>query len=136
MYKTNDYKFGFFVKRDNWENTLAKVVSIEGVEEGKPIKGKQPYFGNPEVKAEFYKTSNIDECTPKNLDNTSVLSGAGNYSYSLVLPPLSVFEKLSRELMKYLAENHHPHTSILITSNTAELLEGKACIATDEYLKD
>ena len=46
------------------------------------------------------------------------------------------FEQVVRPLMKYLAENHHPHTSIYVTSRTAELLEGQKCLTTDEYIVD
>lgn len=46
------------------------------------------------------------------------------------------FEKLARALMKWLAENQHPHTHIVITANTAELSEGVSAISTDEYLVD
>jgi hypothetical protein len=49
---------------------------------------------------------------------------------------LEKFEKAVRPLMKYLAENHHPHTSVYVTSRAAELLEGQQCIITDEYLVD
>jgi len=27
MYYANDKKFGFWIKRDTWENTIAKVIS-------------------------------------------------------------------------------------------------------------
>jgi hypothetical protein len=46
------------------------------------------------------------------------------------------FEQAVRPLMKYLAENHHPHTSVYVTSRTAELLEGQKCLSTNEYLVD
>ncbi len=34
------------------------------------------------------------------------------------------FTELCKPLMKYLAENHHPHTKIILESNFAELVEG------------
>jgi len=46
------------------------------------------------------------------------------------------FEEAVRPLMKYLAENHHPHTSVYVTSDRAELLEGQQCLSTNEYLVD
>ncbi|WP_156730691.1 hypothetical protein [Morganella psychrotolerans] len=46
------------------------------------------------------------------------------------------FEELIKPVMKYLAEKHHPHTSITVTSDRAELLESVAGFGTDEYLKD
>lgn len=46
MYMANDFKLGFYVHRDSWaDSRYAKVVSIQWVTEGKPIKGKPPYFG-------------------------------------------------------------------------------------------
>ncbi|MFS7186037.1 hypothetical protein AB6848_11250 [Serratia proteamaculans] len=44
------------------------------------------------------------------------------------------FERLIRPVIKYLAENHHPHTHIVVTSTHAELSEGVQAVATDEYL--
>lgn len=34
-----------------------------------------------------------------------------------------VFLELCKPIMKYLCENHHPHTTIVITQTNAELLE-------------
>ena len=45
MYIENDCKFGFFVTRNSWsDQKYAMVVGIDGVEEGKMIVGKPPYF--------------------------------------------------------------------------------------------
>jgi hypothetical protein len=45
MYMMNNCKLGFYVTRNSWANgKTAKVISIEGVEEGKPIEGTDPYF--------------------------------------------------------------------------------------------
>lgn len=46
------------------------------------------------------------------------------------------FEEASRPLMKWMAENCHPHTTSIIGSTTAELLESTKCFNTDEYLVD
>lgn len=46
------------------------------------------------------------------------------------------FEKLSRPLIKWLNDNCHPHTSILIDTLSAEVLEGIAAIHTKDYLPD
>ena len=45
------------------------------------------------------------------------------------------FEELVRPLLKYLAENHSPHTSIIITNTSAEIVEGKLCFHTEDYLE-
>lgn len=46
------------------------------------------------------------------------------------------FEELAKLMIKYLAENHNPHTTIIITSASAELVEGKMCVETNEFLID
>jgi hypothetical protein len=46
------------------------------------------------------------------------------------------FEEAVRPLIKYMAENHHPHTVLLIDSTTAHLYEDQMVIYTKEYLVD
>ena len=46
------------------------------------------------------------------------------------------FEELAKLMMKYLAENHNPNCTVIITSDSAELLEGKMCVKTDEFITD
>ncbi|WP_336981810.1 MULTISPECIES: hypothetical protein [unclassified Cedecea] len=46
------------------------------------------------------------------------------------------FEAVARPLIKWLAENVHPHHSVIVTSTHAELLMGEMVLSTDEYLKD
>lgn len=46
------------------------------------------------------------------------------------------FEEVVRPVMKWMAENQHPHTYLIIRSNVAELVEGIEVISTDEYLVD
>jgi len=46
------------------------------------------------------------------------------------------FESVARPLMKYLGENHHPHTSAYISNIRAELLEGKETFGTEDYVSD
>lgn len=46
------------------------------------------------------------------------------------------FEYLARKMMKFISENCHPHTSVYIDSNTAELNEGIIGIQTDEYINN
>ena len=45
------------------------------------------------------------------------------------------FELRSRDLMKWLCDNCHPHTTIIITSTTAELVEGIIARQTTEYVR-
>ena len=83
MYYANEKKFGFFIQRNSWGNTIAKVISIEGVVEGEEIPGRKPYHNNVKVMAEFYKEGNKNNCHSGNLDNISEISCPGNYSYSM-----------------------------------------------------
>ncbi|WP_419236610.1 hypothetical protein [Serratia fonticola] len=46
------------------------------------------------------------------------------------------FEEAAKPLIKWLAENVHPHHTVIVTSNNAELLEGSMAFPTDEFLKD
>jgi len=48
----------------------------------------------------------------------------------------SDFEKVVKPLMKYLAENHHPHVTAIVECGRAEILEGSASIVTDEFIRD
>jgi len=45
------------------------------------------------------------------------------------------FEDAARPLIKYLCENHNPHTSVIVTSLDAELLGGIKAFKTKEYIK-
>jgi hypothetical protein len=47
------------------------------------------------------------------------------------------FEEIARQLMKYLADNYHPHVTALITSTNSQLLEGlKSTGEILDYIKD
>jgi hypothetical protein len=46
------------------------------------------------------------------------------------------FNELVKPVMKWMAENLHPHTKIIIESNNAELVEGCMNVNTNEYLID
>ena len=46
------------------------------------------------------------------------------------------FEEAVRPLMKYLGNNHHPHTSVYVRNDVAELLEGKETVVTQDYILD
>jgi len=46
------------------------------------------------------------------------------------------FEQVVKPLMKWLSENKNPHTTAIVTSNVAELVEGVEVVNTDEFLID
>jgi len=86
MYHKNKCKFGYYVARDKWGYTVAKIIQIEGVNEGKKILGKSPYFNNPKVFAEFYRVDPDDEnikekCNAQTFLNINEVLCPGNYSY-------------------------------------------------------
>ena len=45
------------------------------------------------------------------------------------------FEDLARPLIKWLNDNHNPHTTLIITTRDAEVLSGEMVFSTNEYLK-
>lgn len=46
------------------------------------------------------------------------------------------FEKVSKPLIKFLAENFHPHVTVIVENNRAEILEGSASIIINEFIED
>lgn len=46
------------------------------------------------------------------------------------------FEKVSKPLIKFLAENFHPHVTVIVENNRAEILEGSASVITNEFIED
>lgn len=46
------------------------------------------------------------------------------------------FEEIARIVIKWLNDNHHPHTSMLVTPTDAELFEGVKALQTTDYVKD
>ena len=46
------------------------------------------------------------------------------------------FEALARPVIKYLNDNHHPHTTVIITPDSAEIMEGLAAFPIKDYIKD
>ncbi|RSK45482.1 hypothetical protein [Hymenobacter rigui] len=80
MYAHNGHQVGFWIVRDSWGNTLARVIEIEGATAGHKLPGRAPYHGNPRVLADFYSTSG------KLLSQRSEVSCPGTYAYDLVQP--------------------------------------------------
>ena len=46
------------------------------------------------------------------------------------------FEEAVKPLMKYLAENYHPHVTAIVEGGRAEILESSASVVTDEFIPD
>ncbi|EOI7482071.1 hypothetical protein ACVT81_000002 [Yersinia enterocolitica] len=49
---------------------------------------------------------------------------------------LASFEEASKPLIKWLAENVHPHHTVIVTSTGAELMMGEMSFPTEEFLQD
>ena len=49
---------------------------------------------------------------------------------------LKEFELVVEPVMKWLAENHHPHTKVTIESGSAELLVSTMATVTDKFIVD
>lgn len=46
------------------------------------------------------------------------------------------FEIICKPVIKFINDNFHPHITVIISCDSAELLEGSCAIRTDEYIKD
>ncbi|EHU00443.1 hypothetical protein CKS_2369 [Pantoea stewartii subsp. stewartii DC283] len=46
------------------------------------------------------------------------------------------FAEASEPLIKWLAENVHPHHSVIVTATHAELLQGEKVHRTEKFLRD
>lgn len=76
MYFANGKKVGFWIQRDSWGSTCAKVLAVG------PIKGPPPYYGDPTVIADLY-----DLPTGTIKDKNVEISCPGNYTYRQIPPP-------------------------------------------------
>ena len=47
-----------------------------------------------------------------------------------------IFVDLVKPLIKYLNDNQHPHATIFITTDSAQIFEGKMCYFDDKYIRD
>lgn len=53
---------------------------------------------------------------------------------STIVP--KTFEEAVEPLMKWMSENQHPHTTVIVTGTRAELVEGLQCHLTNEFIVD
>lgn len=49
---------------------------------------------------------------------------------------MTSFEEAAKPLIKWMAENVHPHHSAIVTCTDAELLMSECVVKTEEFLKD
>lgn len=63
MYVANGNASGFWVQRDSWgPRTVARILSVDGKESG-ALRGRAPYYGNPDVLCEFYLNGNLNNAS-------------------------------------------------------------------------
>lgn len=83
--------FGFYVHRDSWRpDRYAKLVKIDGVEDGKPIDGQPPYFtryyptGHPKAGKVWPRTIHLEAAW---FDNGKYeTESGGTYAWKKVNP--------------------------------------------------
>jgi hypothetical protein len=95
MYVANGCKCGFFITRNSWSNEkYAKVIKIDGVEEGKMIDGEAPYFtryypiGHTKAGKVWKRYVYLE--APWFDDGEYITDCGGNYSWARVFPDLNV----------------------------------------------
>lgn len=101
----------------------------------------------------YYKKNNFNEVEPN--ETKEYLTDFGLLKYDLKtksfynsethdfpkvkywFEEIKSFEDSSYVVMKYLAENHHPHTTAIITSTSSHVLEGVKSTGEDfRFIKD
>ncbi len=116
MYYANKKKYGFYVRRISWGNTIAKVISIENVNEGEGITGQSPYYNNPKVMAEFYKGEKIEDCNSLNVIGVCEISCPGTFSYRLLKENKKVKAKVRPNTLKQIYEELMAEQEEIISS--------------------
>lgn len=64
------------------------------------------------------------------------IAGIGEVVCSPVYEQDTSFNEAAEPLIKWLAENVHPHHTVIVTSTSAELLQGEKSHLTDKFLVD
>lgn len=62
--------------------------------------------------------------------------GRGGNSLSDIQSQQLTFEEVVKPVIRWLAENKNPHTSVIIDSGSAEMFEGVECVNTGEFVRD
>lgn len=80
MYRQNGCKTGFWVRRNSWGQTIARVVHVD------PLDGFAPYYGNPAVYADYFRWNTQNENWVL-VSRNEKLSCPGTYAYARVPKP-------------------------------------------------
>lgn len=76
-------------------------------------------------------------CEPDSLKTRSVrISRVHEFRCTPIYENDGTFQEAANPLIKWLAENVHPHHQAIVTSTHAELLESQYVVKTDEFVKD
>ena len=56
----------------------------------------------------------------------------------MILEPEKIkeFEKAAEPLIKFLAENFHPHVTVIVDGGSAQLVEDACLVVNEKYIKD
>lgn len=46
------------------------------------------------------------------------------------------FAEATKPLIKFIADNFHPHVTVIVDGSSAEMLEGICSFRTEEFIKD
>ena len=60
----------------------------------------------------------------------------GNNTTALTEAQKNQFEELAKPLIKFIAENLHPHTKIIVENYYAEIVEGVSVFSTNEFINN
>jgi len=90
MYAANGNRAGFYVRRNSWAQTYARVVAVDGREAG-PLSGRPPYYGNPPVTMDVYNWDGTVRAVAQ------PLSCPGTYGYSLFEPEILMLSSDARD---------------------------------------
>lgn len=70
------------------------------------------------------------------MDATDVAQGRKQAQMDEFRAKMEEFQSVTKPIIKWLNDNHHPHMSVLITPTGAELLEGNISFQTEEFWRD
>lgn len=86
MYMNNGWKAGFWIRRENWVNTVAFVKLVGGLETG-VLPGEPPYFSQPGKGRPKVICDVFDATTGELMDENSEVSCPNTYSYRVIECP-------------------------------------------------
>lgn len=92
---------------------------------------KQPFGEKAGYSSVSVKDNSFCDKSEKKIDDIEERLQAGDIQYEH-----DKFETAVKPLIKYMAENHHPHMKLIVDCDSAELFESHMVVMTDEYIED